>query len=160
MNATVRFVTTTRQPLAVLGRISLFAQITSAVLSAVGGVVLQLLVGHGLPLLIVAALVAAGAWMTPSGFRWGPLPGAFISAAYLAFLLVGNPYPIYHLGHPKDLFAVSIAIILLFGLATPTFGVCLAASASHLRGLCLPWARLAARCSAPSCLGRLPNLSL
>src|SRR5262249_221185 len=155
----------------------------SAVLSAVGGVVLQLLVGHGLllqrhviagrlsravdaagttglerqgcsvgakpdfmgldllsvaavlPLLTVAALVAAGAWMTPSGFRWGPLPGAFISAAYLVFLLVGNPYPINHLGHPKDLFAVSIAIILLFGLATLTFGVCLAASASHLRGL-------------------------
>jgi plastocyanin len=117
----------------VLGRVSLFAQITSAVLSAVGGVVLQLLVGHGIPLLIVAALFVAGVWITALGFRWGPLPGAIISAAYLVFLLVGNPYPIYHLGHPKDLFVVFIAIILLFGLATLTFGVCLAATIQNYR---------------------------
>ena len=46
MNATVPSATTTRQPLAALGRISLFAQITSAVLSAVGGVVFTMASRH------------------------------------------------------------------------------------------------------------------
>jgi hypothetical protein len=134
MNVTAPSALTTRRPLAALGRVSLFAQITSAVLSAVGGVVLQLLVGHGVPLLIVAALFAAGAWVTATGFRWGPLPGALISAAYLIFLFAGNPYPVYHLGRPKDLFAVFIAIVVLFTLATLTFGVCLAATIQNYRG--------------------------
>ncbi|HLJ80956.1 MAG TPA: hypothetical protein VKT52_05670, partial [Ktedonobacterales bacterium] len=49
-----------RPPLSALGRVSVTAQIVSAALSLVGGIILQVLVGHGIPLLIVAALFAAG----------------------------------------------------------------------------------------------------
>ena len=133
MGTTTSSTLTSRQPLAALGRISLLAQIAGAVLSFVGGVVLQVLFGHGIPLLIVAALFAGGAWVTAAGFRWGPIPGALIGAAYFIFLLVGNPYPIYHLEHPQDLFIVFVAIILLFALAVLTFGACLAATIQNYR---------------------------
>src|SRR5215470_4755890 len=116
-----------RAPLSALGRLSLGAQIATATLSTIGGIVLQVLVGHGVPLLIIAALLAAGAWLTAAGLRWGPIPGALIGAGNLVFLVVGNPYPLYHLSHPRDLFAVFVAIALGFGLAALTFGASLAA---------------------------------
>ncbi|HLZ25589.1 MAG TPA: hypothetical protein VKQ30_25980, partial [Ktedonobacterales bacterium] len=117
-----------RPPLSALGRVSLTAQIVSAALSLVGGIILQVLVGHGVPLLIVAALFATGAGLTAARFRWGPIPGALIGAAYVYFLIAGNPYPLYHLSHPSDLFPVFIGIVLGFALAFLTFGTSAAAA--------------------------------
>jgi|SRR5579872_3864339 len=117
-----------RPPLSALGRVSVTAQIVSAALSLVGGIILQVLVGHGIPLLIVAALFAAGAGLTAARFRWGPIPGALIGAAYLYFLVAGNPYPLYHLGHPSDMYPVFLGIVLGFALALLTLGASAAAA--------------------------------
>lgn len=122
-----------RPPLAVLGRVSLGAQIASAVLSLVGGIVLQIFTGHGVPLLIVGVLFAAGAGLTAARFRWGPIPGAVIGAAYVYFLIAGNPYPLAHLSHPRDLYPVFIAIVLGFALALLTFGASAAAAVQNYR---------------------------
>ena len=121
----------TRPPLAALGRVSLGAQIASAALSFVGGIILQVFTGHGVPLLIVAVLFAAGAALTAARFRWGPIPGALIGAFYLYFLIAGNPYPLAHLGHPRDMYPVFLGIVLGFGLTLLTFGASAAAAVQN-----------------------------
>lgn len=96
---------------------------------------LQIFFGHGVPLLIFAALFAAAASLTRARFRWGTIPGALLGAANLALLLVGaSGYPVYHLRHPAELFPAFVGIVLGFALATLTFGASLAATIQSYLG--------------------------
>lgn len=140
MNATAPTISATprqdsRPPLSALGRVSLIAQIVSAVLSLVGGIVLQVFVGHGVPLLVVAVLFAAGAALTRSRVRWGTIPGVLLGLGDVIMIFVaGNGYPVYHLQHPAELYPVFLGIVLGLALAVLTFGASLAATLQSYLG--------------------------
>lgn len=140
MNATAPSISATprqndRPPLSALGRLSFIAQIVSAILSLVGGIVLQVLVGHGVPVLVAAALFAAGAATTRSGVRWGTIPGVLLGLGDVALLLVaGSGYPVYHLRHPAEMYPVFLGIVLGLALAVLTFGASLAATLQNYLG--------------------------
>lgn len=124
-----------RPPLSALGRVSFIAQIVSAILSLVGGIVLQVLVGHGVPVLIAAVLFAAGAALTRSGVRWGTIPGVLLGLGDVILLLVaGSGYPVYHLRHPAEMYPVFLGIVLGLALAVLTFGASLAATLQNYLG--------------------------
>jgi plastocyanin len=73
--------------------------------------------------LLVAILIGAG-------FRWAPIPGAVITGGGVLYTLFGNPYPIYHLSHPKSdpLFAV---LVIVVGLSVLTFAANIAVIAQN-----------------------------
>jgi plastocyanin len=122
---------TARAPLTALGKLSVGAQITLAVLTAIGGIVLQALVGHGWQMVLIAAFLGIFAWMTATGIRWAPLPSVLISAGLVSYMLFGTPYPLDHLQHPKDLFGAFVGVVFLFTLTVLTFGAGLATLAQN-----------------------------
>ncbi len=73
--------------------------------------------------LLVALLIGAG-------FRWAPIPGAVITGGGVIYTIFGNPYPIYHLTHPKSdpLFSV---LVIVVGLSVLTFAANIAVIAQN-----------------------------
>lgn len=116
-----------RQPLTVLAKTLGGIQVTLGLGALVGALFI------GFPgnssLLTLSAVDALVAALIFSGLRWAPIPGAVISGAGLAYILFGNPYPQYHLAHPKDgLYNVIVIVVALSGLV---FAAMLAAIAQN-----------------------------
>jgi plastocyanin len=73
--------------------------------------------------LLVAFLIGAG-------FRWAPIPGAVITGGGVLYTLFGNPYPIYHLSHPKS-DSLFVVLVIVVGLSILTFAANVAAIAQN-----------------------------
>src|SRR5579859_5375610 len=96
-----------RQPLSLFSKTAFIALLGSAIICGFMSIFSHIL-------LIFCALTVLVAGLVAMGMRWAPLAGGLVSGGFLYLLLFQEPFPLYHLSHPKDALDTVLVSFFMF----------------------------------------------